>query len=510
MDQIMRAVLLPILAAASSSAAAPSVHIAQGVLAGTERDGVAAFRAIPYTAPPVGALRWKAPAAPKAWRGVRDATAFGPVCPQPPVDWAGHDLDRTSEDCLTLNVWTPRAKPSARLPVMVWFHGGGYTAGAGSQGTYEGTKLARRGVVIVTVNYRLGALGFLAHPALTAESPLHSSGNYGLLDQIAALKWVRANIAHFGGNPANITIFGQSAGGGSAMLLTISPQARGLFHKAIFESGSALKLPSVRDGEGPRLREAEQAGQRLATRLHADGLAALRALPASAFIGRDVPGISRAPIVDGTIVPFDIAAAYRARRDAGVPVLLGWNSNEALRFMGKVTRQSYVANLAFFGPLGADFLRIYPAGSDAEAEQAAVDLASDSEFGWRSWSIAGARLAKNSPPLFVYQFDNPPPGPDGTRTKGAIHSDELRYVWGNDDPEGKWPAADNELEAVIQRYWVNFARTGNPNGPGLAHWPAYRAGRTALWFSRGAARPGQVLREDKLRAMDQALHPPAH
>jgi para-nitrobenzyl esterase len=503
--------LFLILACAATPAwAAPSVRIAQGMLAGTSRDGVTAFRAIPYAAPPVGALRWKAPAAPQAWHGVRDATAFGPVCPQPPVDWAGHDLDRTSEDCLTLNVWTPNTTPSARLPVMVWFHGGGYTAGAGSQSTYEGTKLARRGVVIVTVNYRLGALGFLAHPALTAESPLHSSGNYGLLDQIAALKWVRANIARFGGNPGNVTIFGQSAGGGSAMLLTISPLARGLFHKAIFESGSALRLPNAHDGEGPRLREAEEAGVALATRLHADDLAALRALPASTFLGRDVPGISRSPIIDGVVVPSDVSSAYRTRRDAGVPVLLGWNSNEAGRFLGKVTRDTYMAGLKSRGSLGADFLRIYPAGDDAEANRAAVDLASDSEFGWRSWSIAEARSASSSPPLFVYQFDNPPPGPDGTRTKGAIHSDELRYVWGNDDPEGKWPAADNDLEAAIQLYWVNFARTGDPNGAGLVRWPPYRAGRTTLWFVDGKAKAGGVLREAQLRAMDEALRQSVH
>lgn len=502
--------LLTLVCLASHVSASPSIRIAQGALTGTSRDGVVAFRAIPYAAAPVGELRWKAPAAAQAWRGARNASAFGPVCPQPPVDWAGHDLDRQSEDCLTLNVWTPKLSTSARLPVMVWFHGGGYTNGAGSQGTYEGTKLARRGVVIVTVNYRLGALGFLAHPALTAESPLHTSGNYGLLDQIAALKWVRANIARFGGDPHNVTIFGQSAGGGSAILLTVSPMARGLFQKAIIESGAALKLPSARDGEGPSLIDAERSGVALAAKLHANGLAALRALPACAFLSRDVPAINMGPIIDGKVVPEDITSAYRAQRDSRVPILLGWNSNEAGRFLGKVTRSEYLANIQSLGPLAADFLRIYPASTDAEASEAAIDLASDTEFGWRGWSLAEARLAKSSPATFLYQFDNPPPGPDGSRTKGAVHSDELRYVWGNDDPDNKWSAADNKLEDVIQSYWVNFARTGDPNGVGLVPWAPYRLNRTALWFRNGGAKAGAVLRKDKLRTMDQALRQTAH
>jgi len=503
--KVLASLLLTLLFFASPALAAPSVTIAQGRLAGTSRDGVDAFRAIPYAAPPVGALRWRAPAAAKGWRGVRDASAFGPVCPQPPVDWAGHDLDRQSEDCLTLNIWTPNLANSARLPVMVWFHGGGYTNGSGSQATYEGTKLGRRGVVIVTVNYRLGALGFLATPALSVESPLHTSGNYGLLDQIAALKWVRANIARFGGNPNNVTIFGQSAGGGSAMLLTVSPLARGLFQKAIFESGAALNLPSAAKGAGPRLPQAEQAGVGLAAALHANNLAALRALSPSAFLGRDVPGVSRGPIIDGRIVPADITAVYRARHEAQVPILEGWNSDEAARFIDKVTRADYLANLKSFGPLAADLLRIYPAATDAEATQAAIDLASDTEFGWRGWRLAEARLARGSQPLFLYQFDNPPPGPNGTRTRGAVHSDELSYVWGNDNHGNGWSQSDKDLENTIQSYWVNFARTGDPNGPGLVRWTPYRSGRTALWFRKGAAKAGPVLRESQLRAVDRAL-----
>lgn len=500
------ALLLTALVLGSPAWAAPVVSIPQGKLAGTEYDGVAAFRAIPYAAPPIGALRWRAPAAAKPWRGVRPAGAFGPVCPQAPVNWAGHDLDRTSEDCLTLNIWTPSRPATAGLPVMVWYHGGAYTAGSGSQGTYEGTKLARRGAVIVTVNYRLGALGYLAHPALSAETPQHVSGNYGLLDQIAALKWVRANIARFGGNPHNVTIFGQSAGGGSTMLLTVSPLARGLFQKAIFESGAALKLPNARDGAGPNLQQAEQAGSAFAGKLGASGAAQLRALPVAALIDPSVPRISTSPIIDGKVVPSDITAAYRAVRDAGVPTLLGWNTNEAAHFVGSETRASYAASInEAYGSVAPKLLQLYPARDDADATRAAIELISDGDFGWRGWSIAQARLAKGAAPVFVYQFDNPPPSSDGRRTEGAVHSDELRYVWGNDDPAGTWPDTDKALEATVQTYWVNFARTGNPNAAGLPEWAPYRAARTALWFSGGKAHSQGVLRGDKLQLMDRAL-----
>jgi para-nitrobenzyl esterase len=215
------------------------------------------------------------------------------------------------------------------------------------------------------------------------------------------------------------------------------------------------------------------------------------------------------PIIDGKIVPTDVTAAYRARRDAGVPVLLGWNSNESARFLSGVTRAYYLANIPSFGPLAPVFLRLYPAGSDAEAAVNGVDLASDTSFGWRSWSLAEARLGKTAPATFLYQFDNPPPGPGGTRTKGAVHSDELRYVWGDNDPANPWPAADDALETMVQTYWVNFARTGDPNGAGLVRWAPYRAGRTALWFADGTAKAARVLREDKLRAIDQALRQPA-
>lgn len=482
----------------------PVVMTSQGKVTGAPYDHVSAFKGIPYAAPPVGKLRWRPPAPAPRWADMRQAAAFGPVCPQAPVTWAGHDLDRTSEDCLTLNVWTPRMAPGARLPVLVWFHGGGYTAGAGSQGTYEGSKLARRGAVIVTVNYRLGVLGYLAHPALSRESPQGSSGNYGLLDQIAALRWVHDNIARFGGNPANVTVSGQSAGGGSAMLVTVSPMARGLFQKAIFESGAALDLPGTYARDS--LRRAEDAGAAFAHKLGATSPDVLRALPVSALVG---PGASRlitGPIQDGKIIPTDITAAYRRGSDAGVPILLGWNSNEAARFIDHVTLAGYAASThETYGPIADDLLRLYPASNETEAMHAARDLMSDAGFGWRSWSIAEARKARKAAPVFLYQFDNPPPGPNGSRNSGAVHSDELGFVWGNDDPQRRWSAADNTLSDEMQRYWINFMRTGNPNGVGLPRWAPYAGSATALWLRSSGLTTKASLRACKLQAIDAVI-----
>ncbi|WP_267388175.1 carboxylesterase family protein [Sphingomonas sp. GC_Shp_3] len=487
----------------TSATAAPVVKIAQGSLNGSEAAGVAVFKGIPYAAPPVGTLRWRAPAAAPTWSGVRQAAAYGPVCPQAHVTWAGHDLDRTSEDCLTLNVWTPHAEVGARLPVLVWFHGGGYTAGAGSQSTYEGSRLARRGAVIVTVNYRLGVLGYLADPALSKEAKNGTSGNYGLLDQIAALRWVQANIARFGGDPKNVTVAGQSAGGGSAMLVTIAPRAHGLFQKAIFESGAALGLPGAGEtGLGP----AEAAGAAFARTLKVQTLAQLRALPVATLLRAVTPRVSTGPILDGKVVPMDITAAYRSGRDAGVPILLGWNSNEAARFIDHATLAGYAASARqSYGPLAPGLLRLYPATTEAAATRAAQDLMSDAGFGWRSWSIAEARNRAGAAPVFLYQFDDPPPGPDGSRTDGAVHSDELGFVWGNDDPHERWSAADRALADDMQAYWVDFMRKGDPNGSGLPRWDAYRGRGTAVWLRRDGITVARPLRVEKLRDVDALL-----
>lgn len=363
-------------------------------------------------------------------------------------------------------------------------------------GTYDGRKLARRGVVIVTVNYRLGVLGYLAHPVLSKESPIGSSGNYGLLDQIAALRWVRGNIVRFGGDPANVTVAGQSAGGGSAMLVTVSPSARGLFQKAVFESGAALGLPGT--GAQIGLDEAEIAGASFARRLAATTADQLRALQAKALITSSVPRAATGPI--------NITTAYRSGRDAGVPILQGWNSNEAARFIDHVTLDAYAATVRqSYGVIAPDMLRLYPATTDATATGAAQSLISDAGFSLRSWSIAEARTAKKPAAAFLYQFDGSLPGPDGSRAKGAVHSDELGYVWGKSDPQRHWSPTDNALVETVHRYWLNFMRTGDPNGRSLPRWAHYGRAATALSLRAGRVTNELPLRVAKLKSINNVL-----
>lgn len=282
------------------------------------------------------------------------------------------------------------------------------------------------------------------------------------------------------------------------MLVTVSPLARGLFQKAIFESGAALDLPGT--AQESSFKRAERAGVAYAERLGATTLDSLRDLPVSALIAPGAPRAITSPVQDGRVVPRDITAAYQGRHDAGVPVLLGWNSNEAARFVTHVTRATYAASASRdYGLLAPDLLRLYSAADDATATRAAQNLMSDTGFGWRSWSIAQARKTGRPASVFLYQFDNPPPGPDGSRTDGAVHSDELDYVWGNADARNRWSAADNLLSDTVQRYWINFLRTGDPNGAGLPRWAPYGASETALWLHRNGLRNEAPLRVEKLR-----------
>jgi para-nitrobenzyl esterase len=504
------------LAAAAPGAAAPIVATEQGLLQGVAENGILAFKGVRYAAAPVGSLRWRPPQAPPSWDGVQQADSFGPVPPQNwlpfgPPGWAPEPQD---EDSLRLNIWTP-ALPNGSgggtaLPVMVWIHGGAYEIGSGSTPAYHGDLLARKGVVVVTINYRLGVLGFLAHPELTAESRYSSSGNYGLMDQIEALRWVQANIAAFGGDPHNVTIFGESAGGGSVMLLSVSPLAKGLFHRAIAESGAALR-PQPKDYDRPdavvTLAQAEAAGLRFAEKVGASGIDALRAMEAKALMEAQIPGTTW-PIADGNAIPGDVVTLYRAGRQHDVPVMVGWNDNEAGLFAQPTAADSFQETIRRdWGRWADKILELYPAGTDEQATLAARDLFADGIFARGSWSLAEAQRRTGTAPAFVYHFTHVPPRPEGSwgaHLPGAQHAEEIPFVFGHDP--GVWTDAERRLAETIQTYWTNFARSGDPNGPELAQWPRFDGGeRSVQWFADGEARTGEIPRLVQLTALDAML-----
>ncbi len=483
----------------ASGIAGAQVKTAGGLVQGTTigNTSIRVFKGIPYAAPPVGELRWQAPRPLVPWQGVRDATKFGSACLQGKIfgDISFSDL---SEDCLTLNIWTPAKAASDRLPVMVWIHGGGFQAGAGGEPRHDGEAFAKKGIVLVTVNYRLGVFGFFSHPELTRESGHNASGNYGMLDQVAALRWVQDNIAAFGGNPRNVTIFGESAGSFAVSALMASPLAKGLFQKAIGESGAFFTT-----GGGTlatlRLAASEQQGLKFGASIGADSIAALRAKP-----GQDVLQAAMktqpwfAPNLDGYFLPEDVYAIYAAGQQAHVPLLAGWNADEIRASVtmrkDKPTAQSFAAETRKrFGDQADAFLKVYPAGSDAEALESAAALASDSFIGYATWKWIEMQLQTGKAPVYRYSFDRKiPVDPEQkvngvavtSRDIGARHAGEIEYVFGALElslPKVPWEPIDRRLSDAMTAYWANFARSGDPNGPGLPKWPRYDAtGRRVL------------------------------
>jgi para-nitrobenzyl esterase len=471
---------LALFVGAASAATAPRVRIADGTLEGRlESPGVQAFKGIPFAAPPVGALRWKAPQPVSPWKGVRQAAKFGPRAMQLPLfgDMVFRS-DGVSEDCLYLNVWTPAKAPrGGKLPVLVYFYGGGFAAGDGSEPRYDGASMARHGIVAVTVNYRLNVFGFLAHPELTAESPHHASGNYGLMDQSAALAWVRKNIAAFGGDPERVTIAGESAGSWSVSAQMASPLSKGLIAGAIGESGALLGMRPP-----PALAQAEKTGSDFAALAGAASLAELRAMPAEKLLqatskpGAPWPGA----IVDGYVLPRPPAAIYAAGEQARVPLLAGWNSAEgwAGSLFGKlpVTEENFTAVLQKLYGDQAEAARKAYAG---DVGQAATDLASDQFIAYGTWKWIDTHARNSGKPTYRYYYTRPRPATKagGPAAEGAGHSVEIEYALGNLDYNQvyAWTAQDREVSRQMQSYFVNFIKTGNPNGKGLAQWPALSA-----------------------------------
>lgn len=507
-------ICIPALVKAQARTAQTTVQTQDGRVASVGiGNGLEVFKGIPFAAPPVGKLRWRPPQAPAAWHGVLHADHFGHPCMQsvnhgrfgpwtPPYN----NQLQPSEDCLFLNIWTTAKTPRKPLPVMVWIYGGGYTSGAGSVAIYNGAALARKGVVVVNFNYRIGPFGFLALPQLTKDSPHHSSGNYGLLDQIAALRWVRRNIAAFGGDPRNVTIFGQSAGGSSVWLLMQSPLAEGLFQRAIIMSGAGT-LPSPVYTANRTLASAEQQGQTFADRLGIHSLAALRAAPADKILQTRVRGISWGPIHDGWVLKAGWHPAHE------VPVINGMVADDiGIGYYGTgpapaTTLKEYRQRLTVL--CGAQLslcLKLYPARNSKQAASAIrTALRARTRISLYKW---GVRQTGLSPVVYTYYFDRAIPWPQHPQY-GAFHSSGLPYVFENLSVlNHPWQKVDRRISKQMSAYWTNFAKTGNPNGAGLPHWPSLRVGTFTTMQLGVHMRPMPIASAPRRRLWMEVLQKP--
>jgi para-nitrobenzyl esterase len=481
-----RAVAAMAMMLGATAFAADVVHTASGDVEGTASadSKIRIFRGIPYAAPPVGDLRWKPPQPVAGWTGVRKAADFGPRCMQGRIyaDMVFRDSG-PNENCLYLNVWTPATSADARLPVMVWIYGGGFAAGAGSEPRQDGENLARKGVVVVNLNYRLTIFGFFALPELTKESEHHASGNYGLLDQVAALEWVRKNIGAFGGDAGNITIFGESAGSFSVSALMASPRSRDLIQKAIGESGAffgkTLGEKTLKESEGADARFARDA-------FGTDSLSALRQKSAEELLQATLKQknpVRFAPNIDGYFLPETARAIYASGKQAHVPLLAGWNANEgsyhAIFKDEPATAPNFIAwARKQFGDKADEFLKLYPAATNEEAKQSAEALAGDQFIGYSTWKWINMQLKTGGSTVYRYRFEDAPPGAadEHGESRGAYHSAEIEFVF--DVLPSKnlpWRPEDQTLSDEMATYWTNFAKRGNPNGEGLVKWPPYNS-----------------------------------
>lgn len=486
------------------------IHTQNGIVEGIENSGIRIFRGIPFAQPPVGELRWKAPQPPLDWEGVLKADQFAAQAMQNKIFGdMGFRASGMSEDCLYLNVWAPEGAEPSSLPVLVYFYGGGFQAGDGSEDRYNGESMAHRGIVAVTVNYRLNVFGFLAHPLLTAESEHNASGNYGLLDQNAALKWVKANIAAFGGDPEHVTIAGESAGSMSVSAQMASPLSKDLIHQAIGESGSFWSS----FGTTPHA-QAEQTGTAFFDGLGASTLEAMRAIPAetllAALMKPGAPWFS--PTVDGYFFPESPIQVFKEGKQADIPLLAGWNNQEMdARFLlgpMELTVANYEAAVKQRFPEFADsLLEAYHAASDGEVEKVATDLASDTWIAFSTWKWLDAHAATTDQPVYRYYYCRPRPAmrpeygnaqsglaggvvegtsdtPPAPPAKGAVHSAEIEYCMGNLERNKvfDWTPDDYRVSATMQAYFANFIRTGNPNHYTLPEWPEMNADPAAAQF----------------------------
>jgi len=470
----------------------------QGVI---EKD-LTVYRGIPFAAPPVGELRWRAPQPPAKWDGVRETVAFAPD------PYQGDGKGQVSEDCLYLNIWTPVKSASERVPVLVWIYGGGFSFGSNSTPTHNGEHLARKGVVLVTINYRVGPLGFLAHPELSAESPHKVSGNYGLQDMIAGLRWVKNNITAFGGDPNRVTIFGESAGGIAVSMLCASPEAKGLFHGAISQSGGSFgpTRPTTYPGENMRtLAQAEASGVAYVQKAGVSSIAELRGLPPEKL----PPGWGSGaawPIVDGWIIPDDQHKLYSAGKYNDVPILVGYNSDEGLSFAREKDAAEYAANVKKrYGPFADRLIAAYPPDGD-RVTKTARDLMRDAAFGWQTWSWARLQARTGKSKVFYYYFDQHPerPADSPAADHGMPHGVDVPYVFQTLDRDKPETTADDlKMSEIVATYWTNFAKRADPNGPGVPAWPQFAERDGKVMHFRNGATVDSVPSEKSLLVLDE-------
>jgi para-nitrobenzyl esterase len=497
--------------ACSSPPLTTTVEVTGGTIEGVEQDGILSYKGIPFAAPPVGDLRWKAPAPVEPWTGVKKADTFGPACMQ--ASGAMGNTAPVSEDCLYLNVWSPAQKQDEKLPVIYWIYGGGFSGGSTSTSMYDGTGFAKKGVVMVSGAYRVGPFGFLAHPELSSESG-KGSGAYGLTDMISGLEWVQDNIARFGGDPSNVTIFGHSAGGMAVNMLAASPVTKGLFHRAICMSGGSFaplqtsNSPGTGMGLGiPALELAESTGVEFLGKLGAADIKAARAISAEDIQknlggGMGGGGFRFRPAADGYIIPTDLYSMYQAGRFNDTPILIGYTSDELGSFGGRrnTTSAQFEDQIkSQYGPQAETILSAYPHATDAEAARSSKEVSRESTFSWSTWTWSRLQSEKGKGKAFEYYYDNHAPNADG-----AGHGSDVPYAFQTlgPGPQGAPKPEDLKLSDMISSYWVNFAKTGDPNGPGLPVWPAFTENdQQAMVFD---AAPGARIEPNlnKLKAFD--------
>lgn len=486
------------------------LQIQSGTIAGefNQETGIYAYKGIPFAKAPVDSLRWRPPQPVTKWQDTLDATEFGPICmqpnPQPFLMWTQEFIapaGNMSEDCLNLNIWTEEGSANAKRPVIVFIHGGGFSSGSNSVPIYNGAKMAQKGVVFVTINYRVGSLGFLAHPELSEESPNNASGNYGLLDQVAALEWVQQNIEKFGGDPGNVTIAGQSAGSFSVNYLVASPLAEGLFHQAIAESGAAL-LPTNPIAGNNSLENAEKQGQKAAQSVGAESISELRNLPADSIVSIQQRFF---PIVDGNFLPEPIHKLFKSGDYNEVPVITGWNADEG-NFGGPIQdaaayRQSIHQR---FGESADEVLQLFPAENDSVARQSQLDLGSLLTFGLQSWKWMKMQNETGESDVYLYHFTRNLPYTEDQQDYGAFHTGEVPYAYHTlHTSDRPWSETDRQLAETMSSYWVSFAEDGNPNGENLPEWPASQADEYSTIYFGDYVELGSVPSKERLQLLDK-------